>query len=629
MSRRRFGSVRSANNLVYGDRTLEGSPSPLLKRQQPPFDSPESPSRARELHMARRDISRYRETRTDTDSVKEQAQIELYDAKKIAKDLSSVIEESNLMARGHTREIEALRRPRRRGDNRVLLPVGNDHVENNKNYEQVMRELQLLKQELSMLKIDMANVLEEKSQAEKQAEAANEKMMFYTSSAEAIRKEIEEADEEQVLVELAQIEALKEFVDIEAQRQQEANQLSSAVEETRKKVNDITEEIDHSKQVETKLSVTLSNVDALQNELQLVKGMDKSRSQMTDSFQLSETSFQRAEDSEASPLLHSITEELEAAKKELAAVKEEGFQYMASMDVIRNEMKHITDQTARIKKAEDKADLTVQNLNSKLLRAKAKLEAVSASEEKAKSIQSSLSLTLGQLKTDADAANKEKEQASEEAATIKSEILKIESDIDIAEEKFEAAMQELEAVKSSEAVALENLKTLIENTMRARASAAQSSSSITISKFEYEYLTGRAVGAEEIADKKVAAAQAWVEAIKASEKEILIKIDLAEKEMKETRVEEVQQEASRPQRQPSGQRMLEGQELQIWRQKRDRNAASGNRRTNGNLTPSRRAKIRKSASPGARHMNNFPIQKKKVMPNLGKFFGGKRIAKDV
>ncbi|XP_062007438.1 protein PLASTID MOVEMENT IMPAIRED 2 [Rosa rugosa] len=623
MSRRRFGSVRSANSLVYGDRTLEGSPSPLLKRQQPPFDSPESPSRARELHMARRDIGRYRETRTDTDSVKEQAQIELYDAKKIAKDLSSVIEESNLMARGHTREIEALRRPRRRGDNRVLLPVGNDHVENNKNYEQVMRELQLLKQELSMLKIDMANVLEEKSQAEKQAEAANEKMMFYTSSAEAIRKEIEEADEEQVLVELAQIEALKEFGDIEAQRQQEANQLSSAVEETRKKVKDITEEIDHSKQVETKLSVTLSNVDALQNELKLVKGMNKSSSQMTDSFQLSETSFQRAEDSEASPLLHSITEELEAAKKELAAVKEEGFQYMASMDVIRNEMKHITDQTARIKKAEDKADLTVQNLNSKLLRAKVKLEAVTASEEKAKSIQSSLSLTLEQLKKDADAANKEKEHSSEEAATIKSEILKIESDIDIAEEKFEAAMQELEAVKSSEAVALENLKTLIENTMRARASAAQSSSSITISKFEYEYLTGRAVGAEEIADKKVAAAQAWVEAIKASEKEILIKMDLAEKELKETK-------ASRPERQPSGQRMLEGQELQIWRQKRDRNAASGNRRTNGNLTPSRRAKFRKSASPGARHMNNFPIQKKtKVMPNLGKFFGGKRIAKDV
>lgn len=41
MSRRRFGSVRSANSLVYGDRTLEGSPSPLLKKHHPPLDSPE------------------------------------------------------------------------------------------------------------------------------------------------------------------------------------------------------------------------------------------------------------------------------------------------------------------------------------------------------------------------------------------------------------------------------------------------------------------------------------------------------------------------------------------------------------------------------------------------------------
>ncbi|KAL6219728.1 hypothetical protein ACLB2K_007487 [Fragaria x ananassa] len=623
MSRRRFGSVRSANSLVYGDRTLEGSPSPLLKKHHTPLDSPESPSRARELHMARRDIGRYRETRTDTDMVKEQAQIELYDAKKIAKDLSSVIEESNTVARAHTREIEALRKPRRRGDSRVLLPVGNAHVENNKIFEQVMRELQLLKQELSMLKLDMANVLEEKSQAEKQAEAANEKMMFYTSSAEAIRKEIEEADEEQVLVELARIEPLKEIGDIEAQRQQEANQQSSVVEETRKKVNETTQEIDQSEQVETKLSETLSNVDVLQNELQLVKRMEKSSGQMTDSMQLPETSFQRGEDSESSPLLQSITEELEVAKKELAAVKEEGFQYMASMDVIRNEMKHITDETARIKKAEDKADLTVQNLNSKLLRANAKLEAVSASEEKVNSILSSLCVTLEQLKEEADAAKKEKELASEEAATIKLEILKIESDIDVAEEKFEAAMQEVEEVKSSEAVALENLKTLIETSMRARVSAAQSSSSITISKFEYEYLTGRAVVAEEIADKKVAAAQAWIEAIMASEKEILIKIDLAEREMKETTVGLKQQQASRPER------MLEGHEIQNWRQKSYRNAASGNRWTNGNLTPSRLAKLRKSASPGSRHMNNFPIQKKKVIPNLGKLFGGKKIENDV
>ncbi|KAI5339374.1 hypothetical protein L3X38_018646 [Prunus dulcis] len=627
--RRRIGSFRKANN-IYEDRILEASPS--LKKAEIDF-SEKSSSIARELHMARRDIGRFKEYRTDTDLVKAQAESELYEVYKRAKDLSSVIEESNSNAKSHTREIEVLKKYRRRGNKREDQVLALGEVEN-QHYADVMRELELVRQELSMLKLDVASVLEEKSQAEKQTEAANTKMLFYTSSVEAIRKEIEDANEEQVLTELARIEASREFADIEAEREKEANQFSFAVGETRKKMKDVIEEIDSSKELETKLSVTMSDVVVLQNELKLVKEMDK-RIQRIDSLSRSEPSFRRGEDLEGSPLLHSVTEELEVAKKELAAVKVEGFQFMASMDIIRSELKHLTDETARLRKTEEKSDLTVKSLNSKLLRAKAKLEAVSASEEKAKSMASNLSLTLEKLKTEAEAARKEKELACEEAATIKSEILKMESEIDLTEEKLQAAMEELETVKSSEAVALENLKGLIEDTIRARAFESQSSSSITISKFEYDYLTGSAAGAEEIADKKVAAAQAWIEALKASEKEILIKIDLSLRDLKEMRVQE-EQVTYRAERQLSRKMRVEG-ELQNLGQKRERNAVYGNRqqaqprksmKSNGNLTPSRRAKYRKSASPGAR--NTFPIQKKKkVMPNLAKIFSGKKIAKEV
>ncbi|KAB2611850.1 protein PLASTID MOVEMENT IMPAIRED 2-like [Pyrus ussuriensis x Pyrus communis] len=292
-----------------------------------------------------------------------------------------------------------------------------------------MRELELVRQELSMLKLDMASVLEEKLRAEKQTEASNAKMMFYTSSVEAIRNEIEETNEEQVLAELAWIEAAREFGDIEAGREMEANQFSLAVDETRKKMKDIVEEVDYSKELETKLAVTIADT-----------------------------------------------------------VKR--FQFIASMDVLRNELKHVREKTARLRKTEEKSDLSVQNLNSKLLRAKVKLEAVSASEEKAKSIASNLSLTFDKLKTEAEAAKKEKELVCEETASINSEILKMESEIESTEEKLPSTTQELKTVKSSEAVALENLETLIENTVQARTFQSQSSSSITISKFEHKYPTG-------------------------------------------------------------------------------------------------------------------------------------------
>ena len=92
--------------------------------------------------------------------------------------------------------------------------------------------------------------------------------------------------------------------------------------------------------------------------------------------------------------------------------------------------------------------------------------------------------------------------------------------------------------KASEAVALGKLKTLTESTIRERALTAQHSSMITISKFEYEYLTNHAASVEEIADKKVAAAEAWIEALKASEKEILMETKIAQRQLKESKLEQ-------------------------------------------------------------------------------------------
>lgn len=609
--------------------------------------------------MARRDIDRYKETRSVADSLKAQAGSELSNAQNTMKDLSSLIREANSKTKAQKDEIEKLKKSRRRGEQALAVGV----LENSKHAE-VLRELEIVKQELSMLRLNMAAVSEEKSRKEKQTEALGLKILSYSRSVEAIRKEIKEVNEEQLLVELAQIEALNEYRDIEAQREKEANQFSSEIEQTREKVKDIIEMIDQSKELESKLAATLTDIDVLVNELRLVKEMDK-KVWRNESLTHSDASFQREEDLDTSLLLKSIGKELEEAKKRLASVREEGFQQMTSMDIIRNELKHVTAEISQLKKIEEKSDLNVKNLNSKLLRAKSKLEVVSAAEEKAKSIVSNLSLTLEQLKTEAEVANKEKDLIVKEAATIKAEIQDAESKIDLTEERLQATMLELEAVKSLESLALANLKSLTENAMRSRACAPKiNNSSITISKFEYEYLIGHAVGAKETADRKVSAAQAWVEAIKASEKENLIKIYLGQREITKMRMEE-EQEAFRIARSNSAKRMVEG-ELQNWRRKREKNSLPENMqlpfprksmKVNTNLTPSRKgisdltpsrkgngsvtplsktsanstpsklATFRKSASPSARHIT---IKKRtKIVLNLAKLFGGKRNGKDI
>ncbi|KAF8026843.1 hypothetical protein BT93_F3359 [Corymbia citriodora subsp. variegata] len=622
---RNIGSVKAAINM-YGERILESS-SPALRNNFHKNFPKDSSSRTKELLLAKRDVTRYSERRRNAESTRAEVETELSEARSKVKNLKAQIEASNSNAKLQLHEFDKGTRPQ------ALQGVRKSEKSR---YQEVMRELDYVKQELSKLKLDVASVRDEKSRAEKEAEASSSKMQSYMSSAEALRKEIEEVGEEEVLVELAQIEALKEHTVIEAQREKELSNYSTKVEETRQKINHLREEVENSKELEARLAVTLSDVDVLQNELKLVREMDK-RAPMENGFRHPEDRIEKGEEDETSVMLRAVTEELEEAKKELATIKEEGFQFMASMDIIRNELKFVTEERARLKKAEEKTELTVQSLNSKLLRAKSKLESATAAEEKAKSIASNLSLTLEQLKTEAEAAKKEKELIFEETEVIKEEIQKTDGEINLTDERLQAAMQELVTVKASEAQALENLKILIENTMRERAAVSQHSSSITISKFEYNYLTGRATGAEELADKKVVAAQAWIEALKASEREILMKTELVHRQGREMRMEEEQQ-VYQTERSLSAKRRVEG-EMTNWRQKGDKIPGSENAQLalprksprkltgdNDNFSPARRAKLRKSSSPGTRLMTQSTSitlkKRKKVMPNLSKLFSG-------
>jgi len=579
--------------------------------------------------MAKRDLVRYKENRRAAESAKVKAESELSEAKRTVKELVLQIEKSNLKVKAQVRYMERLNKLSKRQD--MALIVGSDESHQ---YAEVIRELEGVKQELSKLKLEMASVLEAKTRAEKEIATSISKLSSNMSHAEALRKKIDEANEEQVLVELAQIEALKEFGEIQVQREKEAREFSSAMQETKNKRKNVKEEISSSTDLESKLAVTLYDVNLIQHELKLAKDKN-AKVQRNDSMKHLGGSIREGKQLEDSSLLKSITEELQAAKKELASTREEGFQFMISMDIVRNELKHVTEETVQLKKVKEKADITAPNLNSKLLRAKSKLETATAVEGKARSTLSSLSVTLEQLKTEAEVARKEKKLICEETAKIKAEIRNTDSQIDLTEEKLQYAIQELDAVKKSESSALQNLKNVIENTMRSRASASQHSSSITISKFEYEYLTGHAAMAEEIADKKVAAAQAWIEALKASEKEILMKIELAHGDIRETRVEE-EKEIYRTESSLSAKRMVEG-ELPKWRQVNKKNTEAENQqqplprksmKANGNMTPSRRSKLRNAGSPSVRmtpRSTSIAIRKKRtIVPNLAKLFIGKK-----
>ncbi|KAJ1442564.1 WEB family [Sesbania bispinosa] len=555
-------------------------------------------SRAKELHRARRDIDLYKQRTRAAEFAKAQAEPELSNANKTVKILHSMIEESSYKAKDQMLDITS-----------SLNKLGKVSRNDNNEYSEVMRELEYAKQELFQLKLDVASVLEEKLQAEKEVEESRSNMMSCSRVAQVVRKEIEEANEEQVIVELARIDALKELRDIEAGGGKEPNEILFKFESARNKLKEAIKEVDESKEIEMKLAMTMSDVDVLQNELKLVKKMEK-RVQRDKSMEHMEGSLGEGKESRDFHVLQTIKEEIEEAKKDLALIREEGFHFMASMDDIRKELKHVTAEEVHLKKVVSKGDSKVQNLKSKILREKSKLEAVSDAEEKAKSIVITFSHTLEKLKTETVAAKADKELINQEVNTTKSEIKKGEFEKDMAEERLQGAMQELEAMKTSEGLALEKLKTLTENamTMRDRSLETQPSSFITISKFEYEYLTNHAAEAKEIADKKVAAAKAWIEAAKASEKEILMKTKIAEGMKLEVYTKEKLVTKG-----------VRNEELEKWSRKREKNPSRGLQRTmsrksnksDGSMTPSKGSKFQKSTSPASRQVSPFIIKKKK------------------
>ncbi|KAK1422115.1 hypothetical protein QVD17_25007 [Tagetes erecta] len=520
----------------------------------------------------------YRASKTVADTTKAQAETELSKAQKTVRDLALKIEESNSRAKVMRQKSQRQQKTPKLKEHELSLKNKEDY-----RYAQVVKEIEHVTNELGKLKLDMTRVLKEKRHADNTYKTSSSKKSTLLSAMERIKKEIEDIDEEHVLVELARIEAVKEQEIIGAQRKNEANRYQIRMQEVKKKVKDI----DQHDELKQELQLTLQNVKLLEDELAWAKGTKENPNLLS----------------------QKITEELETSKAELDSIKREGFDFMASMDVIRTELKHIREEKSRLEKVEEKRDLMLQSLNSKILKGKARLESATATTEKANSVRSNLSLTVEQLRAETETTKKEKQLIIEEIEKIKVEIPKTESEIELSEERLEAMIEELKTTKSAEVTALENLKNLIDSTVRARELTSLNSSTIKITSFEYEYLTGKASGAEDIADKKVAAAQAWMEALKANEKEIMIKVKMAKKEIRQVNVEVDDDDGGRV----YGRRTIDGAKVM----------ASPRRSMYkiGNMTPGRRARSQNLLSHATRQaIRSASLTKKreKVSQNLAK-----------
>ncbi|VVB09184.1 unnamed protein product [Arabis nemorensis] len=588
-----FGSVE-ADTSMYG--------------QKPQLDLPivKSSSLVEDLYKSRSKLGGFLEKISHLESEKARAEIELSEAKKSVEELTLLIESSNHGVKFRENDTEALKIYRK--------------VEENGNYAQLMRDLVAVKEELIRLKLDVDCVLRERVAAEKEVEELRFKTEGNLRLLESLKKEIEVVNEEHFLVELGKIEALNECKEIERWKEGKGKEVFDLLVKKNKRIEEMLEEAERSKDIENKLFEATSDVEMLETQLKLVKKMERRVHRREKSMSRSNRAF------ESLSVLKQVTEATEAKKKELASVNAELFRLMAAMDLLRNEILQAKEETARLNKNLWKYDVKIQKLSSKMLMAKSKLEVVLSAKERISSLADNLAASLEKLKRNREAAKKEERLLKEEKTVTKAETQKTKLEIDEKEIELISKLDELEKANQAEALVLEKLESLIEDTMETREMESEHCSTITISRFEYEYLSRHASQAEEAAEKKVAAAEAWVEALKASTKSVLMKTETLMRESGMTRVEE-EREAFRTERLLSTKRVAEG-EIQKFKQNPEAGSYLSPKpvgksvRLSGKFTPVQRGKPRRYSSAGTPSF--FVIKKKKKVPSLVKLFGRKR-----
>lgn len=469
-------------------------------------------SQCKELIFAEMKVNNLINRKKVAEREKVQLLSELCVADDEAKDLAIRIEEAHAKAITYKLKLQSLKNSDTSEDEQLMiLPP-----KSSRQYTEILREVDDVKQQICGLKLDIASALQEKARARSEIESSSAEARSYSRYKEELRREIDEVNVEQEFIDLARIEADREFRHIEAQREAEAAHFTESVRKAYSRIDGLRRESTSAKQLKETLMITSLDVDALQNEMEFIRAAEKSYQK---TYLVEDTARLEEEQQTDISLLRSTKAELEAAKNELSTVKEEGYKLMDEMDGIRKELIRIADGKERSSRAKKKSDSCFETLNTKLHKAMSKMESASMVEKRADAIVANLSAALQQLHSDIDAAKMEAELVSEETKAVRMETEKSRMYTQSLKERLQEAMEELNTVKAAEANALEELKAITESTMRERAISSIWSSTITISKFEYYYLIKQAKAIQEVADKKVAAAQAWMEALKAKTEE--------------------------------------------------------------------------------------------------------------
>ncbi|CAM8992415.1 unnamed protein product [Rhodiola kirilowii] len=547
-----FQSVKDAVNL-FGEGAFSGE-RPAIRRIKPQ-SADRVLAKETQLHLAQKELNKLREQLANAETTKSQALAELENARKTVEDLNSklvTIGESKAQAvqakeesENNVKQFEETKFSR---SNSMPGSWYEDLEFSKKNYLSAVSELDDAKQELRKLRQDCDASLEAKLTALQQAEEAEDAAKENMDRSLELSEEISVTRESLECAKLAVVQAQEEHAKIFAEKDIQKQLYKNKAEDSARKLLVLKQELNPSltEGLATQVVSVDNEIKALQMEM---------------------------ENAIASELesVRTVTSELDHAKDYLQKVAEEESSLRSSLESLKVELENVKKEHAEMKVKEAEMESIAGKLNIQLCKTKSDLEACIAEESKARDAADDMVSTLQQLSIETEKARKEAEEMKLKAEELKKEAETVRAALAEAESKLRDALQEAEEAKLAEARALDQIKALSERTTADRSSTSDSGTNITISKDEFDSLSRKVVESDTIANMKVAAALAQVEAVKASENEALKKLESTQKVIEDMRAATAQA-LKKAEMAEAAKRAVEG-ELRKWREREQKKAA--------------------------------------------------------
>ncbi|KAL2523793.1 WEB family protein [Abeliophyllum distichum] len=540
-----FQSVKDAVSL-FGEGAFSGE-KPAIKKPKP-HSAERVLAKETQLHLAQKELNKLKEQLKNAETTKAQALVELERAKQTVEDLTQKLKTHNEskdisiiateVAKHQAKQFEETRNSKSGGnDGSANVDLETARVQ----YAAAVTELDAAKQELRKIREEYNASAEAKNLAIEQAAEAEISAKANMERSSELSKEIVTLQESVQQVKLASTQAQEEEAKIYADKDKQKQSYKARLEESAKKLLALKKGLDPevNKNLETQLVGTMSEIEALQKE------MEKARA--------SDLDFART-----------INSELDDATELLHKMEEEENSLRSLVETLKIELENTKKEHLELKEKETGTESIAGNLHVKLRKAKSELEAALAEEAKLSGVSDEMFSVIYQLSLESENAKHEVEETKRNAEELKKEAEAARIKLEEAETKLKVALNAAEEVKAAEARALNQIRMLSEKTDAARASTSDPRAQITISRLEFESLSRKVEESEKLAEMKVAAAIAQVEAVRASEEEALKKLEASQKDIEDMKT--ATQEALKKAEMAEGAKKAVEGELRRWRE---------------------------------------------------------------